>query len=124
MGQPGRVAREGVPAGLLTAPQVTHVTSEAGVGPNDTPAELFAQGVGRSAQPQLERPGLAIAGNEGAAGSTTSCDVYTGDADVNSCDSLAELISQGAGRRRIAAELGVSEYEARKLLASRNGDGR
>jgi hypothetical protein len=122
MGQPGRVAREGVPAGLLTAPQVTHVTSEAGVGPDDTPAELLAQGVGRSARPQLERPGLAIAGNEGAAGSTTSCDVYTGDAEVNRCDSLAELISQGTGRRKVADALGVTEYRAKVLLAEhRNG---
>jgi hypothetical protein len=36
-------------------------------------------------------------------------------------DPVAELIASGAGRRRIAAELGVTEYEARKLLASRNG---
>ncbi|MGD9525627.1 MAG: DUF2637 domain-containing protein [Pseudonocardia sp.] len=39
-------------------------------------------------------------------------------------DRAAELIAAGAGRRRLARELGVSEYEARALLAaSRNGDG-
>lgn len=39
-------------------------------------------------------------------------------------DTLDDLLAQGAGRRRIAAELGVSEHEARKLLAERNGHGR
>lgn len=35
---------------------------------------------------------------------------------------VAELIGSGAGRRRLARELGVSEHEARRLLArSRNG---
>jgi hypothetical protein len=34
----------------------------------------------------------------------------------------AELIDAGAGRRRLAKEIGVSEYEARRLLAEqRNG---
>lgn len=33
----------------------------------------------------------------------------------------AELIDAGVGRRRLASELGVTEYEARRLLASRNG---
>lgn len=33
----------------------------------------------------------------------------------------AELIAAGVGRRRLAAELGVTEHLARKLLASRNG---
>ncbi|WP_300006957.1 DUF2637 domain-containing protein [Pseudonocardia sp.] len=31
-------------------------------------------------------------------------------------DRAAELIAEGAGRRRIARELGVSEYEARRLI--------
>lgn len=34
---------------------------------------------------------------------------------------LSELINGGAGRRKLAAELGISEHEARKLLAARNG---
>jgi hypothetical protein len=34
-------------------------------------------------------------------------------------DPLAELIAAGAGRRRIATELGVSEHQARQLLAER-----
>lgn len=32
-------------------------------------------------------------------------------------DRAAELIAQGAGRRRLSRELGVTEYEARQLLA-------
>ncbi|HEY1970297.1 MAG TPA: DUF2637 domain-containing protein [Pseudonocardia sp.] len=40
-------------------------------------------------------------------------------------DPLAELIQSGASRRKLAAELGVTEYRAGKLLdAHRNGDGR
>ena len=31
-------------------------------------------------------------------------------------DRVAELIADGAGRRRLARELGISEYEARQLL--------
>lgn len=39
-------------------------------------------------------------------------------------DRAGELIAAGAGRRRIARELGVTEYEARALLTrSRNGAG-
>lgn len=40
-------------------------------------------------------------------------------------DRAAELIAAGAGRRRLARELEISEYEARRLLggAGRNGDG-
>jgi hypothetical protein len=40
-------------------------------------------------------------------------------------DPVAELLDQGAGRRKIAAELNISEHAARKLVeAARNGDGR
>jgi hypothetical protein len=38
-------------------------------------------------------------------------------------DRLAELIEQGVGRRRIASVFGISEHQARQLLASRTGDG-
>jgi hypothetical protein len=38
-------------------------------------------------------------------------------------DLLAQLLDEGASRRRVAAMLGVSEYRAKKLLASRNGNG-
>lgn len=37
--------------------------------------------------------------------------------DVQPGDRVAELIADGAGRRRLARELGVSEHEARQLLA-------
>ncbi len=36
-------------------------------------------------------------------------------------DPVAELLEQGAGRRRLARELGVTEHQARQLLADRNG---
>lgn len=80
MGQPGRLAQARQPAGLVTAPEETHVTSEVTGSSSDTRHEV---------------------------------------------DPVDELLAQGAGRRRIATELGVSEHEARKLLAERrNGDAR
>jgi hypothetical protein len=47
------------------------------------------------------------------------------DADLERAtpDLLAQLLDEGASRRRVAAMLGVSEYRAKKLLASRNGNG-
>ncbi|MDN5932265.1 MAG: DUF2637 domain-containing protein [Pseudonocardia sp.] len=42
-------------------------------------------------------------------------DVGQAEPDVDD-DRAAELIADGAGRRRIARELGVSEYEARRLI--------
>jgi hypothetical protein len=36
-------------------------------------------------------------------------------------DPVAELIAEGAGRRRIARVAGISEHAARQLLAERNG---
>lgn len=39
-------------------------------------------------------------------------------------DPIAELIADGAGRRRIAKVAGISEHHARQLLASKNGAGR
>lgn len=45
--------------------------------------------------------------------------------DVRTTDVVADpvsaLIEQGLGRRKLARELDISEYEARRLLASRNG---
>jgi uncharacterized protein DUF2637 len=50
-------------------------------------------------------------------------DEPTPDADTS--DPVTELIESGAGRRKLATELGVSEHQARKMLAAaRNGDGR
>lgn len=43
-------------------------------------------------------------------------EVPVGDDDP---DPIAELIAEGAGRRRIAQVAGVSEHEARKMIASR-----
>jgi hypothetical protein len=36
-------------------------------------------------------------------------------------DPVDELLESGAGRRRIAKELGVTEHQARVIMASRNG---
>lgn len=38
---------------------------------------------------------------------------------MNPLDPVAELIEAGAGRRRLAAELGLTEHQARQLLAER-----
>ena len=38
-------------------------------------------------------------------------------------DHVAELIERRVGRRRLAAELGITEHQARQLLAARNGHG-
>jgi hypothetical protein len=38
-------------------------------------------------------------------------------------DPVTQLIESGAGRRRIALALGISEHQARLLLAARNGHG-
>lgn len=63
----------------------------------------------------LGRPGAEGVGAQTDAGPTL--DVSPGSGDV------ARLISEGAGRRRIAAQLGISEHSARQLLtASKNGE--
>lgn len=40
---------------------------------------------------------------------------------MGNADPVDELLEQGVGRRRLARELGVTEYQARQLLAERNG---
>ena len=52
------------------------------------------------------------------AGSTDTPEVWGGDPDTT--DPVAELIAKGVGRRKLAAELGVTEHAARQLLAARN----
>jgi hypothetical protein len=45
-------------------------------------------------------------------------------ADTTDTQQLDELLAQGAGRRRVAAQLGISEHQARQMLAAaRNGHG-
>ncbi|MGI5127480.1 DUF2637 domain-containing protein [Pseudonocardia sp. CA-107938] len=41
-------------------------------------------------------------------------------ADEREADPIADLVAVGAGRRRLARELGVTEYRARQLIAQRN----
>lgn len=43
--------------------------------------------------------------------------------ETNGRDPVDQLLEQGVGRRRLARELDISEYQARRLLASRNGAG-
>lgn len=50
-------------------------------------------------------PGAALVSNEGV--------------QLHAPDRAAELIEQGAGRRRLARELEISEHQARELLAER-----
>jgi hypothetical protein len=53
-------------------------------------------------------------------GPTSGLDPVTeGPVGPTDPDPVTELIEQGAGRRRLAKELGVSEHEARRLLAER-----
>ncbi len=58
--------------------------------------------------------GRAPAATPGTAGEPVAS-VATVEPDVDD-DRAAELIAAGAGRRRISRELGVSEYEARRLI--------
>ena len=37
-------------------------------------------------------------------------------------DKLDQLLAEGAGRRKIADELGITEHQARVLIADRNGE--
>jgi hypothetical protein len=74
-----------------------------------------------TAAPQIVADGL----DDPAEGDGTGPD-WWGSAPFADTDDgrAAELIEAGAGRRRLARELGVSEHEARRLLAGRNGAGR
>lgn len=54
-------------------------------------------------------------------GDDTSDDCQGSPYTDASASRAAELIDAGAGRRRLAKELGMSEHEARQLLAQRNG---
>jgi hypothetical protein len=62
-------------------------------------------------------PPITDAGPARAGSSTQQHAPQTSD------DPLVKLIESGAGRRRIATELNISEHEARKLLAERRNGG-
>lgn len=47
--------------------------------------------------------------------------LVTGVVTADPEDPVGNLIESGAGRRRLAKELGVTEYQARQLISSRNG---
>lgn len=68
-------------------------------------------------QPPLDGPTTA-GGFNGSGSNAQSVEVQT------SPDPVAELIEAGVGRRKLAAELGLTEHQARQLLAEhRNGHG-
>jgi hypothetical protein len=55
---------------------------------------------------------------------TTSAGDTPCETQGTSADPLTELIQQGAGRRTIAAELRISDYQAGKQVdPQKNGDG-
>jgi Protein of unknown function (DUF2637) len=57
-----------------------------------------------------------------ATGTNQLAEIFTKEpASDEAPDPVAELLEQGAGRRRIAKELEISEHAARQLLAARNG---
>lgn len=57
-------------------------------------------------------------------GASSPTEAVVGFAPTTTQDRARDLIAEGAGRRRLARELGVSEYEARGLIAAqRNGHG-
>jgi hypothetical protein len=77
--------------------------------------------VGRDGPPPAEAAGADVTwpDREPAAGEETSAGaaVPTNPEAAEPPDRAAELIAGGAGRRRLSRELGVTEYEARQLLA-------
>jgi hypothetical protein len=76
----------------------------------------LAVGIGRPAQTEVGR----VVRDAAPASATYSAGERT--LSTVSDDPLAELVAQGAGRRKVADVLGVSEHQARKLLdAHRNG---
>jgi hypothetical protein len=83
----------------------------------DPVADLLAQSVAGVGSTDGSSEGCAAPAHPDIRGTDISSD------DVGSPDPLADLAAQGAGRRRIARELNITEHEARKLLASRNGHG-
>lgn len=79
-----------------------------------------------TAQANVRGPELAADGlDDPAEGDGAGPDWWGSAGFADTADGrAAELIEAGAGRRKLARELGVSEHEARRLLAGRNGAGR
>lgn len=92
---------------------------EGAEGPQSTQPALSesAQLSGGVRRPDQQQDGLRA-----LAGSTTTADVTDGATEIS--DPVAELLAQGAGRRKLAAELNITEHQARQLIAAaKNGDG-
>ncbi|MBA2324924.1 MAG: hypothetical protein H0V92_13240 [Pseudonocardiales bacterium] len=82
----------------------------------DSVAELVGKGTQnlRTPEPDLRTP-------EVSSGDVGSNHITEGSVDPVA-DSITELIASGAGRRRLSTELGITEHQARQLLANnRNG---
>ena len=75
-----------------------------------------------TAQASSGRPELAAHGSDDGADGDGPLDCWATAPYAATLDGrAAELIDAGAGRRRLATELGITEHAARQLLASRNG---
>jgi hypothetical protein len=98
-----------------TSPKVTQAGS--------TTTPDGAEGAGEASEHlalDIDRPGHENRREEVRAGSTFSRRVSAGDEDRNTThDELEQLIAQGVGRRKLAAQLGISEHQARQLLSAR-----
>jgi hypothetical protein len=99
---------------------VVVLRSEQHVSTHISPSSLREEGDISSRREEIsheqhqDQPGVTKL-NDPVADHTTSC---------NPGDPVVELLEQGAGRRRIAEALNISEHAARKLVqAARNGDG-
>ncbi len=69
--------------------------------------------------------GVAVDGPEDAAESDAPVDFWATAPYADTPEGrAAELIDAGAGRRKLARELDISEHQARQLLGERNGAGR
>jgi hypothetical protein len=85
----------------------------------------LAVGMGRPDRPALSllnQPAGPIASEGVPSPAATEAHVTPGEGDMNcrtvdSTDQVAELLAQGAGRRKLAVDLGVSEHQARSAVA-------
>lgn len=90
---------------------LVHLVVLAGRPPARTVGDLVAQRAGEVAGESPTRVALHLAPPPAASGEDVETDVATGPVER-----VAEIVAKGGGRRTVMAELGVSEYEARKLL--------
>lgn len=74
-----------------------------------------------TAQRRTGGPELPVDSFEGAPQGVDLPDPWANAPYADTAHRAAELIDAGVGRRRLASELGVTEYQARQILAERGG---